>query len=143
MERPQVRRFRITHRRLLITSRYMDLNYWEVSYFIEQVVLAVQSFGMEEPDVDYTRTGLNQTFGYRCSPPAAVIPASAGPQLQAICADVNSCPLAENANCSAYPDSGVLNYPAIANVTLLGGVPKENGRLPCSRKGPSQRLMSG
>ena len=106
--------------------RFMDLNYWEVAYFIEQVVLAGKSVGFEEADANYTRDGLDKTFTYRCAPPAAVIPPSAGPQLQVICADVNSCPLAENANCSAYPDGGVLAYPAIANVTLLQGVPKEN-----------------
>src|SRR3978361_1939834 len=110
----------------------MDSNLWESGYFNEQIVLAGKSIGFEDPDVEYTRVGLDQTFTYRCLPAAAVIPPSAGPQLQTICGDINSCPLAENANCSAYPDDGVLVYPAIANVTLLEGVPKENDTITLS-----------
>ena len=104
----------------------MDPNFFEAAYFNEQIVLAGKSVGFEDADVEYTRVGLDQTFTYRCLPPAAVIPASAGPQLQTICSDNNTCPLAATANCSAYPNEGILVYPMIANVTLLGGVPKEN-----------------
>ncbi|EXJ74970.1 uncharacterized protein A1O5_01666 [Cladophialophora psammophila CBS 110553] len=109
--------------------KFMDPNVWEAGYFNEQIVLAGKSIGFEEPDVNFTREALDQTFTYRCIPPAAVIPPSAGPQLQTICSDVYSCPLAANANCSAYPDNGVVPYPEIANVTLLQGVPKENDTL--------------
>jgi hypothetical protein len=104
----------------------MDPNLFEASYFNDQIAVAGQSIGFEDPDVAFTRAALEATFNSRCLAPATVIPPSAGPQLQSICTDVNTCPLAENANCSAYPDGGVIQYPAIANVSLLGGVPKEN-----------------
>ena len=103
----------------------MDADKWEAGYFNQQIVLAVQSLGFEEPDVNFTRDALDATFTHRCSPPATVIPASAGDQLQSICVAPN-CPLDPHANCSAYPDNGFVAQPAIANVTLLDGVPKEN-----------------
>jgi hypothetical protein len=115
----------------------MDSNYYEAAYFNQQIVLAGQSVGFEPADVEYTRAGLEQTFTYRCLSPAAVIPASAGPQLQSICIDQNSCPLAANANCSAYPEDGVYQYPVIANATLLGGVPKENDTIGLSSSSTS------
>ena len=123
-------------------ARFMDPNYFEVAYFNEQVVLAGKSVGFEDPDVEYTRVGLEQTFTHRCSPPAAIIPVSAGPQLQAICSDANTCPLSQNANCSAYSNGGVLDYPAIANVTLLQGVPKENDTIGLSTASASASSAS-
>ncbi|KIW82248.1 hypothetical protein Z517_05275 [Fonsecaea pedrosoi CBS 271.37] len=122
--------------------KFMDPNLWESGYFNEQIVLAGKSIGFEEPDVNFTRDALDQTFTYRCIPPAAVIPPSAGPQLQTICSDVYSCPLAANANCSAYPDEGVVPYPGIANVTLLQGVPKENDTLGLSSTSASSSAGS-
>jgi len=95
---------------------------WESGYFNEQIVLAARSLGFEEPDCDFTLKALEATFGNRCSPAAAVIPASAGPQLQAICIS-ESCPLDPNATCSAYPD---VPFPAIANATIAGTVVKQN-----------------
>lgn len=98
---------------------------YETGYFNEQIVLAAKSLGFEEADCDFTLKGLDATFGNRCSPAAVVIPASAGPQLQAICVSEN-CPLDPNATCSAYPDNGFVPFPEIANATLAGAVVKEN-----------------
>lgn len=98
---------------------------WESQFFNQQIVLATKAVGFEDPDVEFTRVGLDKTFTYRCIPPAAVIPPDAGPQLQSICVGP-SCPLADPSNCSAYPDDGYVAPPAVANVTLLQGVPKEN-----------------
>lgn len=98
---------------------------YETGYFNEQIVLAAKSLGFEEADCDFTLKALDATFGNRCSPAAAVIPASAGPQLQSICVSEN-CPLDPNATCSAYPDDGFVPFPEIANATLAGAVVKEN-----------------
>lgn len=98
---------------------------WEVGYFNEQIVLAGQSLGFEDADADFTAKALAATFGFKCSPPAPVIPAAAGPQLQAICVS-DACPLHENATCSAYPDNGEGVFPEIANATIAGAVVKEN-----------------
>lgn len=98
---------------------------FESGFFSEQIVLAAKSLGFEEADCDFTQKALDATFGNRCSPAAPVIPASAGPQLQAICVSEN-CPLDPNATCSAYPDNGVVPFPEIANATLAGAVVKEN-----------------
>lgn len=108
-----------------IFPRFMKSDPFESGYFNEQIVLAAKSLGFEEADCDFTQKALDATFGNRCSPAAPVIPASAGPQLQAICVSEN-CPLDPNATCSAYPDNGTVPFPAIANATLAGTVVKEN-----------------
>lgn len=100
----------------------MKFDPWESGFFNEQIVLAAKSLGFEEADCDFTLKALEATFGNRCSPAAPVIPASAGPQLQAICTS-ESCPLDPNATCSAYPD---VPFPEIANATLAGAVVKQN-----------------
>lgn len=81
--------------------QYMDLDIYEVSYFIQQVGLAAASFGVSNSDVEYVGKALMSLFGYKCAPPAVVIPEQ-GAQLQAICID-SSCPLSPNATCASYP----------------------------------------
>ena len=103
----------------------MDIDKYEMGFFNHQITLAVASLGFEQPDVDFTLTSLEKVFSTRCSPPATVIPADAGPQLQEICGAPN-CPLDPNANCAAYPDGEPEQQPVIANATLLGNVTKEN-----------------
>jgi hypothetical protein len=93
-------------------SRFMDLSYAEVTYFIEQVALSAMSFGVAKDDLTAVGTALMSTFGYRCEPPVTVVPAQ-GPQLQSICID-DTCPLSPNATCSSY-DATV--EPAVANGT--------------------------
>jgi len=80
--------------------KFMDLDVYEVSYFIQQVGLAAASFGVAMDDVDAVGKALMNAFGYRCAPPAIVIPAQ-GMQLESICIAAN-CPLAPNATCSMY-----------------------------------------
>ena len=79
--------------------RFMNLTYAQNGYFIQQIALAAQSFGVASSDITAVGTLLNNVFNYRCTPPATVIP-SAGPVLQSICI-APSCPLAPNANCTA------------------------------------------
>jgi hypothetical protein len=80
--------------------QFMDLNPYQLGYFITQVGLSAASFGVTTDDVTAVGMALNTLFGYRCAPDAMVVPNTpAGPQ--AICQD-NSCPQAPNPNCSAY-----------------------------------------
>jgi len=96
--------------------KFMDLSDAEVEYFILQVVLSAQSFGVTAADLTLIGSTLHATFGYRCSPPATVIPAQ-GLQLQSICTD-NTCPISPNSTCSLY-DQTVMK-PARANTTSSG-----------------------
>ncbi|KAI0137462.1 hypothetical protein BJ170DRAFT_62405 [Xylariales sp. AK1849] len=80
--------------------KFMDLNPYELGYFIEQVALSAASFGVAEADLTAVGMALNSLFGYRCAPPATAIVAQ-GPQLQAICID-GSCPVSPNATCGSY-----------------------------------------
>lgn len=81
--------------------KFMDLNYAEVTYFIQQVGLAAESFGVDEKDIKEVAEALTTLFNVRCAPPTEILP-SQGKQLHSICIDEDTCPLAENAVCSAY-----------------------------------------
>lgn len=95
-------------------SRFMDLSYAEVTYFINQVALSAMSFGVAKEDLTAVGTALNGLFNVRCEPPMTVVPAQ-GAQLQSICID-ETCPLAPNSTCSSY---GTAMKPAVANSTLV------------------------
>jgi len=80
--------------------KFMGLDVKEVGYFITQVGLAAASFGVADADVQIVGKALNDAFGYKCSP-AAAIPATAAPAPQAICI-ADNCPTAVNATCNLY-----------------------------------------
>ena len=64
--------------------KYMDLDPYQVGYFITQVGLAASSFGVADADVGAVGMALSSLFGYKCAPPVTVVPAQ-GSQLQAVC----------------------------------------------------------
>ena len=67
--------------------KFMALDAAEVGYFIQNVGLSAQSFGVASSDVAAVGSALMNAFGYRCLPPAS-IPAFERPALQSICTDV-------------------------------------------------------
>lgn len=81
--------------------KFMNLNAYQLGYFVEQVALAGASFGVAQADLEGVGAALQHIFGLRCAPPAAVVQ-SQGPQLQAICINMDSCPLAPDAVCGLY-----------------------------------------
>jgi len=96
---------------------FMNLSPAEMGYFITQVGLAATSFGVTTDDVTAVATALNKLFNYRCSPAATVIPEQ-GPTLNSICQN-QMCPLDPNAQCSAYPNNGVVMAPMALNGTSM------------------------
>lgn len=80
--------------------KFMDLDVNEVGYFIQQVGLAAESFGVTADDATAVGMALNTLFGYRCAPNATAI-AAQGPAQQSICI-ADDCPIAEGAVCDAY-----------------------------------------
>jgi hypothetical protein len=80
--------------------KFMDLNVYQMTYFIEQVGMSALSFGVTMDDVTAVGKALNSAFNIRCAPPTTIIPAQ-GPQLQSICID-GDCPLSPNATCASY-----------------------------------------
>jgi len=94
---------------------------FEQGWFVNQLTLAARSIGFSDEDTIIWYNTMTGLFSYRCAPPTAV--GNQAPQLQSICV-APSCPLAENANCSAYTDK--LVPPAIANATLAGNYTKAN-----------------
>ncbi|KAH6887018.1 hypothetical protein B0T10DRAFT_443233 [Thelonectria olida] len=81
--------------------KFMDLDYYEVTYFVQQVGLAAASFGVEKDDITAVATALNSIFNVRCAPATTVIKAQ-GSELQSICIDSKTCPLAMDGVCSKY-----------------------------------------
>ena len=94
----------------------MNLDPYQVGYFITQVGLSAASFGVTKEDVTIVGEALSKTFGYKCEPPAVVVKAQDA-QLQSIC-QADSCPLSPNDTCSAY---GTSVEPKVANATLAMG----------------------
>lgn len=80
--------------------KFMDLNPFQVSYFITQIALAGASFGVAQDDLMSVGMTLSKVFGVRCAPEMTLSP-DFGSQLQSICID-GSCPLSPNATCAAY-----------------------------------------
>ena len=101
--------------------KFMDLNPNELNYFITQVGLSAASFGVTTDDVTAVGMALNSLFGFKCSAATTVIP-NTPPETQAICQD-DSCPLAANANCSAY---GKAVAPMSATVSSAGPTSTSN-----------------
>ncbi|UKZ77029.1 hypothetical protein TrVFT333_004745 [Trichoderma virens FT-333] len=80
--------------------KFMALDSAELTYFIQQIALAAQSFGVAASDIEIVGNALSNAFGMRCATPATVIKVQ-GPQLPAICIE-SDCPLAKNASCGLY-----------------------------------------
>ncbi|KAF7973044.1 hypothetical protein HWV62_16330 [Athelia sp. TMB] len=100
--------------------KYMGLDVNEVGYFITQVGLAAQSFGVTNADVSAVGSLLESLFDVKCAAATTVIPAQ-GAQLQSICI-ADNCPTAPNATCSAYAAvTSPASATAPATVTLGGG----------------------
>jgi hypothetical protein len=64
--------------------KHMALDAFQVGYFITQVGLSAASFGVATADIEAMGMALMDLFGYKCAPPATVVPAQ-GPQLQSVC----------------------------------------------------------
>lgn len=92
------------------THKFMDLSYAEVTYFIQQVALSAQSFGVAQEDLGVAGTALNSLFNVKMAAAVTVIP-SQGAQLQSICVD-DTCPLAPNSTTKGYE---TVSEPVAAN----------------------------
>lgn len=97
----------------------MGLDANEVGYFITQVGLAAQSFGVAAADITAVGTLLEGVFDVKCGAAMTVIPTQ-GPQLQSICT-ADNCATAKNASCSAY--GTVPGAPANATGTAASSSP--------------------
>jgi len=94
----------------------MNLDVYQNTYFIQQVALSAESFGVSSSDIATVGKALNSLFNVRCAANATVIP-SQGPAQQSICI-ASDCPLAMNNTCSAYQASV---EPGVSNSTLAMG----------------------
>lgn len=119
--------------------KFMDLNPYQLGYFVQQVGMAAASFGVAESDVTAVGMALNSLFGLRCAPPTAAVPAQ-GPQLQAICID-GACPISPNATCASYE---MVVVPANASTSSTATAPGSMGTATAASSGTgSSATMSG
>jgi hypothetical protein len=97
----------------------MDLDIFQMTYFINLVVTALTSLGISPSDASLIGSSLTKQFNTRCAAPISVPNIAAPPELQSICIAPN-CPLDPNPNCSAYPLDGVALAPVnvTTNVTV-------------------------
>jgi len=69
--------------------KYMGLDAYQVSYFINQVGLAAASFGVTQEDINYVAGALQALFGHKCSTALSIVPGT-GKDSQAICIAVST-----------------------------------------------------
>lgn len=81
--------------------KFMDLNFAQNKYFIDQHVLAAESLGFSAADGKIFGEHLYDVFAVRCGPPTSIVKTQ-GPQLQSTCL-TSDCPQAEDAECDLYP----------------------------------------
>jgi len=86
---------------LAYVHKYMNLNFTDLGYFIDQLTKAAVHYGFSDQDGQTFNTQMNSLYNVRCAPPITLNPAQ-GPQLLSLC-QASSCPLAEpNPDCAAY-----------------------------------------
>ncbi|PTB46053.1 uncharacterized protein TrAFT101_004472 [Trichoderma asperellum] len=81
--------------------KFMDLNFAQNKYFIDQHVLAAESLGFSAADGKVFGDHLYDVFAVRCGPPTSIVKTQ-GPQLQSTCL-TSDCPQAEDSECDLYP----------------------------------------
>jgi hypothetical protein len=99
--------------------KFMDLSKAEMDYFITQVGLSAASFGVADADVTAVGESLNKLFNVRCAPATEVIKGQ-GKQLQSICINEETCPLAEDAVCSKYDKATEPEMAGNSTTTMSG-----------------------
>ena len=78
--------------------KFMALDNYQITYFIQQVGLAAESLGVSDADIGIVASALQSTFAHKCAAKAAVVP-QAKEELQAICVAVS----VSNANVEKSP----------------------------------------
>lgn len=81
--------------------KFMDLNYAQNKYFIDQHVVAAESLGFSAEDGKIFSDNLYSIFAVRCGGPTSIIKTQ-GPQLQSTCL-TDDCPNADDSECDLYP----------------------------------------
>ncbi|KAM0747307.1 hypothetical protein T439DRAFT_98556 [Meredithblackwellia eburnea MCA 4105] len=96
--------------------KFMVLDAAEMGYFITQVALAAQSFGVAAADIAKVGTALNSVFNVKCAPATNATGTLAE---QSICTG-NGCPLAPNSNCTGQGNITAPVGAIVHNATTTG-----------------------
>ena len=86
---------------LAYVHKYMNLNYTDLAYFIDQLSLATVHYGFSKEDAMTLSNNLNSQYNVACAPPITLNPQQ-GPELLSLC-QASNCPLAEpSPDCALY-----------------------------------------
>ncbi|KAJ4336224.1 hypothetical protein N0V87_005516 [Didymella glomerata] len=114
---------------LAYAHKFMDLEYHQLGYFINQLSLAAVHYGASAQDADTFRSSMNSRFNVRCAPAFSSNPASP-PQLMSLCQNP-TCPLAVPvSDCAAYVNltaSGTANSnpTTVTSVATMTAAPSD------------------
>ncbi|KAM0327434.1 hypothetical protein ACHAQA_005720 [Verticillium albo-atrum] len=108
--------------------KFMNLDSSEMGYFIQQVALAAESFGVAKEDIAVVGKALTELFNFKCLPAAEILP-GAGKELQSICS-AEDCPAAKDAQCDLYDQT--IEHPVAANSTQGGSNATATSAVPTS-----------
>ncbi|KAH7381385.1 hypothetical protein DE146DRAFT_284650 [Phaeosphaeria sp. MPI-PUGE-AT-0046c] len=105
---------------LAYAHKFMNLEYHQLGYFINQLSLAATHFGVSPQDADTFRNSLNTRYNVRCAPAVSFSPTSPA-QLLSLCQNP-TCPLAVPvSDCAAYTNL-TANGVASSNPTTVTSV---------------------
>jgi hypothetical protein len=127
---------------LAYAHKFMDLEYHQLGYFINQLSLAAVHYGASAQDADTFRSSMNSRFNVRCAPAFSSNPASP-PQLMSLCQNP-TCPLAVPvSDCAAYVNltaSGTANSnpTTVTSVATMTAAPSDR----CHRRYRDWRCRS-
>ncbi|KAL4899299.1 hypothetical protein BDW74DRAFT_183832 [Aspergillus multicolor] len=131
--------------------RFMDLDTFQMSFFIQQVQDSALSLGFFPADAASLADKLDTSFNRRCAPVTRVGGISAPPELQAICIAEN-CPEHPRAMCGAYPRDGVALIPmnvtgsndtSTGSSTQGGYFPSSSGTISATPSADNGALVGG
>ena len=104
---------------LAYAHKFMNLEYNQLGYFINQLSLSATYHGVSSQDADTFRTQLNSRYNVRCAPAITLNPA-APPQLLSLCQNP-TCPLAVPvSDCAAYTNLTANGSPNSNPTTVTG-----------------------
>lgn len=116
---------------LAYAHKFMNLEYHQLGYFINQLSQAAVHYGASAQDADTFRSSMNNRFNVRCAPAFSSNPASP-PQLLSLCQNP-TCPLAVPvSDCAAYVNltaSGTTNSnpTTVTSVATMTAIPSDAG----------------
>ncbi|KAL4967070.1 uncharacterized protein BDV14DRAFT_198168 [Aspergillus stella-maris] len=131
--------------------RFMDLDIFQMSFFIRQVHDSALSLGLSSADAAWLANTLDTLFNRHCAPATRIEGISAPPEFQAVCIAEN-CLNYSPATCGLYPRDGVAlvpvnathsNDPSSESSTQGGRPPSSSTSVSATSNAPNSTFTGG